>query len=56
VDSHLILAPQGITPSPGGTHAGLGTHNRLAALGNGAYLEILARDPGQRECQLLPLI
>lgn len=37
----------GVTPSPGGVHKGLGTHNALAALGNGAYLEILALDPGQ---------
>jgi hypothetical protein len=37
----------GVTPSPGGVHKGLGTHNALAALGGGAYLEILARDPGQ---------
>ena len=38
---------QGVKPSPGGVHQGLGTHNALAALGNGAYLEILARDPAQ---------
>lgn len=37
----------GVSPSPGGVHKGLGTHNALAALGGGAYLEILARDPGQ---------
>eukprot|EP00965_Chrysotila_dentata_P198247 6178669-Pleurochrysis_carterae.AAC.1 len=37
----------GITPSIGGVHQGLGTHNAIASLGNGMYWEILARDPLQ---------
>lgn len=44
-------ATLGVTPGPGGTHALMGTHNRLLALGDpsGAfprsYLEIIAIDP-----------
>lgn len=37
----------GVTASPGGRHMGLGTHNRLVGLADGAYLEIVAADPGQ---------
>ena len=37
----------GVRPALGGQHNGLGTHNALVALGNGAYFEILARDPAQ---------
>lgn len=40
----------GITPGPGGEHALMGTHNRLALLASngfpGAYLEIIAINPG----------
>lgn len=35
----------GAAPEAGGRHAAMGTHNRLLALGDGAYLEILAVDP-----------
>lgn len=34
----------GITLGPGGAHAAMGTHNRLAGVG-GAYLEVIAADP-----------
>jgi hypothetical protein len=37
----------GVTPAAGGKHALMGTHNLLVALdGAGAYLEIIAVDPG----------
>jgi hypothetical protein len=36
----------GITPAPGGEHPLMCTHNRLLALGGGAYLEIIALQPG----------
>jgi hypothetical protein len=39
----------GATPGAGGKHAGMGTHNRLLAIGSAtfpmAYLEIIAHDP-----------
>jgi len=39
----------GVTPAPGGQHVGMGTHNRLLAIGSDAfpkaYLEIIAIDP-----------
>lgn len=39
----------GVTPAPGGQHVGMGTHNRLLAIGSAAfpqtYLEIIAIDP-----------
>uniref|UniRef100_A0A7S4QBM5 Glyoxalase-like domain-containing protein n=1 Tax=Alexandrium monilatum TaxID=311494 RepID=A0A7S4QBM5_9DINO len=37
----------GVAPGPGGRHEGLGTHNMLASLGSGQYVEILAPDPSQ---------
>ena len=37
----------GVTPSIGGSHPSLGTHNAVVALGDGAYFEILCRDPEQ---------
>jgi hypothetical protein len=40
-------AALGITARPGGQHVGWGTHNYLASLGDGVYLEIVGPDPGQ---------
>lgn len=37
----------GVAPCIGGAHPSLGTHNALVALGEGAYFEILSRDPEQ---------
>ena len=37
----------GVPSSPGGQHLGLGTHNRLFGLADGAYLEVVAPDPDQ---------
>src|SRR5438046_3045467 len=37
----------GIRLAIGGKHLGVGTHNALASLGDGAYLEVLAPDPDQ---------
>lgn len=35
----------GVEPEPGGSHARMGTHNRLLRLGKAAYLEVIAIDP-----------
>ncbi|MEO8386682.1 MAG: VOC family protein, partial [Betaproteobacteria bacterium] len=35
----------GAALSPVGTHARMGTHNRLLSLGSGCYLELIAIDP-----------
>lgn len=35
----------GVEPSGGGSHARMGTHNRLLYLGSGIYLEVIAIDP-----------
>jgi Glyoxalase-like domain len=37
----------GVRPAMGGRHLGVGTHNALASLGDGAYLELIAADPLQ---------
>lgn len=41
----------GIGPHAGGSHPGMGTHNRLLRLGAGLYLEVIAIDP---EAEALP--
>src|SRR5690606_16125796 len=38
-------AKTGVRPVFGGAHPGRGTHNALASLGNGTYIEILAPNP-----------
>lgn len=35
----------GVSPSPGGRHEGLGTHNAILPLLAGAYVELIAADP-----------
>ena len=37
----------GVAPVRGGQHEGLGTHNAVVSVGNGAYFEIVCRDAEQ---------
>ena len=37
----------GVRPAFGGVHPGRGTHNALASLGNGTYVEIVALNPAE---------
>jgi hypothetical protein len=45
--SALVSERTGVQPVVGGRHVGHGTHNALAGLGSGRYLELLALDPSQ---------
>ena len=42
-----IAAKWGVQPTPGGKHAGRGTHNALVSFGTGSYLELIGPDPDQ---------
>ncbi len=43
-----VAAALGVTPSGGGAHALMRTHNRLVGLWGGVYLEVIAIDPDAR--------
>src|SRR5262245_10487476 len=45
LDGRLLDDVLGVSLSPGGRHARMGTHNRLLRLGDAAYLELIAVDP-----------
>jgi glyoxalase-like protein len=58
VADHLVVAAEtlergvdwvadklGVRAVPGGKHVGMGTHNALAGLGRGLYIEVIAIDP-----------
>lgn len=44
--SAAFEASTGVKPVFGGEHPGRGTHNALASLGGGLYLELIAVKPG----------
>lgn len=43
-----LRARCGVEMGPGGTHRGFGTHNRLARIGEGIFLELIARNPAEQ--------
>jgi hypothetical protein len=45
--SEELASSWGVRPAFGGVHKARGTHNALLSFGGGAYLEIIAPDPGQ---------
>jgi hypothetical protein len=45
VGSRFVHQALGIEPGPGRTHPDMGTHNRLLALGEFVYLEVISPDP-----------
>ena len=49
-----VEAELALTAVPGGRHAGLGTHNRIAPVGDGSFIELLAvADPEEAERSVL---
>lgn len=45
IGSRFVHRALGIEPCPGRTHPSMGTHNRLLALGESVYLEVISPDP-----------
>lgn len=44
-----FAAASGVTPAGGGSHAGFGTRNTLASLGERLYFEVISVDPAQTD-------
>jgi len=44
-----FAAATGVTPAGGGSHAGFGTRNTLASLGEQLYFEVISVDPAQHD-------